>query len=218
MTGADGRDWTEGETMPFSEDDVLLPWLDSDEPLEEHRASGPRRLWLLIAAGAILAAVAGGIYWLAGKDGAPPKGDVPLIETPERPRSVGPANEARTATPAASRTPLTAVVEPANEAPIMIRPDAARTSSEIGPEVAAPQLDGFIVQVGAYGSRRRAKIGWEFLTGSQQVLQGVPHRVVRAVVDGKTVYRLQAVVQSPSAAGKLCAALQANGAECLVRN
>ena len=218
MTGADGRDWTEDEPLPFSEDDVLLPWLDADEPLEEHRASGLRRLWLVLAVGAVLAAVAGGIYWLAGRDGAPPATDAPPIETPERPHSEGPAYDARTAAPAASRTPLPAAAEPAVEAPVAARQAPARTGSKPAPEVAAPQPDGFIVQVGAYGSRRRAEIGWEFLSGSQQALQGVPHRVVRAVVDGKTVYRLQAVVQSSSAAGELCAALQANGAECLVRN
>lgn len=216
MTGAEGRDWTESEPMPFSEDDALLPWLESDEPLEEHRASGPRRLWLATAAGALLAAVAGGIYWLAGGDDAPPATDAPPIETPHGPRE-GPANEDRTATPAASRTPSPTAVEPAVEAPVATRQGAARTSSEPGPAVAAPQPDGFIVQVGAYGSRRRADIAWESLTGSQPVLQGVPHRVVRAVVDGKTVYRLQAVVPTSSAGGELCAALQANGADCLLR-
>jgi hypothetical protein len=217
MTGADGRDWTD-EPVPFSEDDVLLPWLDADEPLEEDRPSGLRRLWLPIAAGAILAAVAGGTYWLAGRDGAPPAAGAPPIETPEHPRSEGLANEARTATPAASPTPPPAAAKPAIEAPVATHEDPDRTNSEPGPEVAAPQPDGFIVQVGAYGSRRRAGLGWETLAGSHQVLQGVPHRVVRAIVDGKTVYRLQAVVESPSAAGELCAALQANGAECLVRN
>ena len=217
MIGADGRDWTENEAMPFSEEDVLLPWLDSDEPLEEHRPSGLRRLWLAIAAGALLAAVAGAIYWLAGRDHALPATDAPPAETPERPRSEGLANEGRTTTPAASRTPPPYAAEPAVEAPVATRQGAALKSSEPRQAVEAPQPDGFIVQVGAYGSRRRAEIGWEFLTGSQQVLQGVPHRVVRAVVDGKAVYRLQAVVQSPSAAGELCAALQANGADCLVR-
>jgi hypothetical protein len=218
MTGADGRDWTRDEPMPFSEDDVLLPWLESDEPLEEPRASGPRRLWLATAAGALLAAVAGGVYWLAGEGDAPPATEASPIETLERPRNEGPANGVRTATPSASRGPQPAAAEPAVEAPVATRQGAASTSIEPGPAVPAPQPDGFIVQVGAYGSRRRADIGWEFLTGSQPVLQGVPHRVVRAVVDGKTVYRLQAMVESPSAAGELCAALQANGAECLVRN
>lgn len=217
MTGADGRDWTEGEPMPFAEDDVLLPWLGPDEPLEEHRAPGPRRIFLLIVVGVILAAVAGGIYWLAGRDEGPPVADAPPSEAPERSRSEVAGNEDRTATPAANRTPSPAAVKPATEASVAAHHDAPRENSEPRHEVVAPEPEGFIVQVGAYGSRRRAALGWETLAGSHQVLQGVSHRVVQAVVDGKTVYRLQAVVPSSSAAGELCAALQANGADCLKR-
>jgi cell division protein FtsN len=212
MTGAEGRDWAESEPMPFAEDDVLLPWLGSDEPLEEHRAPGPRRILLFILAGVLLAAVAGGIYWLAGRDGGPP-----VAEAPERPRSEDAGNEHRTATPAASGMPSPAAVKPAMGAPVAARQDAARANSEPRQVVVAQEPEGFVVQVGAYGSRRRAELGWETLAGSHQVLQGVPHRVVQAVVDGKTVHRLQAVVQSSSAASELCAALQANGADCLIR-
>jgi len=218
MTGAEGRDWTEDGPMPFSEDDVLLPWLESDEPLEEQRPSGSRRLWLATAAGALLAAVAGGIYWLAGGDDAPPATDARPSETPEHQSSEGAVNEDHAAAPAASLVPSPAPLRPATEAPVAVRQEAARATSERRQEVVAPEPKGFFVQVGAYGSRRRAETGWEFLTGSQPVLQGVPHRVVRAVVDGKTVYRLQAMVESPSAAGELCAGLQANGADCLVRD
>ena len=217
MTGAEGRDWAEGEPMPFAEDDVLLPWLGSDEPLEEHRAPGPRRILLFILAGVLLAAVAGGIYWLTGSDGGPPVAEAPPSETPERPRSEVAGNEGRTATPAASLMPSPAAVKPAMGAPVAARQDAARANSEPRQVVVAQEPEGFVVQVGAYGSRRRAELGWETLAGSQQVLQGVPHRVVQAVVDGKTVHRLQVVVQSSSAASELCAALQANGADCLIR-
>jgi hypothetical protein len=217
MTGAEGRDWTEDGPMPFSEDDVLLPWLESDEPLEEHRASGLRRLWLAIAAGALLAAVVGGIYWLAGGDDAPPATDAPPSDTPERQSSEGAVNEDHAATPAASLAPSPAPLKPATEAPVAVRQEAARATSERRQEVVAPEPKGFFVQVGAYGSRERAELGWQTLTGSHQVLQSVPHRVVQAVVDGRTVYRLQAVAQSASAAGELCAALQSNGADCLRR-
>ena len=149
MTGAEGRDWAKGEPMPFAEDDVLLPWLGSDEPLEEHRAPGPRRILLFILAGVLLAAVAGGIYWLTGSDGGPPVAEAPPSETPERPRSEVAGNEDRTATPAASRMPSPAAIKPATNASVAARHDAPRANREPRHEVVAPEPEGFIVQLGA---------------------------------------------------------------------
>ncbi len=85
---------------------------------------------------------------------------------------------------------------------------AAQTASASG---------GVGVQVGAYGSKARAEAGWKELRGQTAALNGVKYRIVKGTADIGTVYRLQAVAGSASAANTLCGKLKADGLPCQVK-
>src|SRR5690606_38977568 len=94
---------------------------------------------------------------------------------------------------------------------------AARPSIDTD-QAGAGGSGGVGVQVGAYSSRESAEQGWQLLASRHEVLQGVNHRVQEGTVDGSQIFRLQAVASSTAAARDLCNALNANGADCQVKN
>jgi hypothetical protein len=55
-------------------------------------------------------------------------------------------------------------------------------------------LSGPVVQLGAYGSAEAAECAWQRLSASPR-FSGSPHRIERAVVRGRTYYRLRAAVR-----------------------
>lgn len=77
---------------------------------------------------------------------------------------------------------------------------------------------GVGVQVGAYSSREAAERGWTQLTRQTDALQGVRYRIMEGQIESGTVYRLQAVAGSASAASTLCGKLKGQGIPCQVKN
>ena len=76
---------------------------------------------------------------------------------------------------------------------------------------------GVPIQVAAYSSRARAEQGWSELSGRYDALSGLNHRIEEATVDGATVYRVQALAGSVSAADSVCRAVRAAGGDCQVK-
>ena len=111
MSSAGERDEVEAGELAFAREDARLPWLEADDDYEEPGVPASRTIAFVLAAVVVLAAIAGGGYWLLQRE-----------------------------------------------------------------------------------------------AGSTMV------------ADGSTVYRLQAVAGSTSAARELCSALKANGADCQVKN
>jgi hypothetical protein len=77
---------------------------------------------------------------------------------------------------------------------------------------------GVGVQVGAYTSQASAEAGWNKLVRQYAPLGDVHHRIVQGQADIGTVYRLQAVPGSESAANALCSALKGQGLACQVKH
>jgi hypothetical protein len=81
----------------------------------------------------------------------------------------------------------------------------------------ATSAGGTGVQVGAYTSQSSAEAGWNKLVRQYAPLGEVHHRIVQGQADIGTVYRLQAVPASESAANTLCSAMKAQGMACQVK-
>ena len=210
MTGAERRDWTDGETIPFAEDEVLLPWLGTDEPLEERATSGRGRVLALIVGAAVLIAIACVRYWISNPEEGPVGANATPTDAMERPSIEAPGGESRISTSA----PSPAAGDLGTGLTTAASRDARHAKSEPRQADAVASPNSIGVQVGAYASRRDAELGWGTLAGTYEELRGVTHRVVEAVVGGKTVYRLQAMVPSALAARELCDDLKARGADC----
>ena len=212
MTGAEGRDWNDGEALPFAEDDGLLPWLGTDEPLEEQATAGKRGTLLFVLAAAVLATLVAG-YWMSNRGESSPVAGATSKTKPERAPIETHKDVDGITLPDQGRTPPFVTIRPTPDA----RATTGRATVPITPEAKSgkePNRAG--VQIGAYGSSRLAELGWKTLSEGHQALQGRPHRVVEAIVDGKTVYRLQVVAPDPSGARELCHDLKADGADCLI--
>ena len=82
----------------------------------------------------------------------------------------------------------------------------------------AAASSGVGVQVGAYTSQAGAEAGWAKLEKQYESLASLHHRIVQGQADIGTVYRLQAVAESDSAASSLCASLKGQGLACQVRH
>src|SRR5262249_6738777 len=102
------------------------------------------------------------------------------------------------------------------ETPAAATPTATPSAAPSAAPSASPSPgpSGIGVQVGAYSRRDQAEAGWQQLSGRLAPLQGRSHRVVEGVVDGTTVYRLQAVAGSVAEADTLCRAIKAAGGDC----
>ena len=218
MTSAEERDQLEVEELAFARQDARLPWLEADDEYEEPGVPASRTIAFVLAAVVVLAAIAGGGYWLLQREaGSTMVADGSTIEAPKGPYKMKPADPGGTTALGTGDTSF-AVAEGRRPANRVAGAENAALPSVEPEDGEAPAASGVGVQVGAYASRERAELGWQTLVGRHEALQGVSHRVVQGTVDGSTVYRLQAVAGSGAAARDLCDALKANGADCQVKN
>ena len=93
----------------------------------------------------------------------------------------------------------------------------ASASASVGASAGAGASGGVGVQVGAYSSRAAAEAGWNQLSGRFNALSGVNHRIVEGTADGGTIFRLQAVSASGTAADALCRSIRNAGGDCQVK-
>lgn len=94
---------------------------------------------------------------------------------------------------------------------------AATPSAAAAPAGAPAGGPGTLVQVGAYSTRASAEAAWSRLTGQYGALSGQRHQIVEGQADIGTVFRLQALPGSASAAHALCGRLKGSGLACQVK-
>ncbi|WP_234026973.1 SPOR domain-containing protein [Erythrobacter sp. HKB08] len=219
------------QELELADDDESLPWLDSDYDDEEEGGYDTGRLIGMALLGLLLiAAVVGGIWWLGNRTGDDDLvADGSTIEAPEGPVKERPAdaggkqfegtgNVAPAVGEGESREGRLAAGEtPKPEARPSIDAAGSKNTGSTGESAQAPASGGFGVQVGAFSTRERAVQAWGTLNRQTDALSGFNYRVVEGKVDGGTVYRLQAVAGSDSAARQLCNALKADGLACQLK-
>ena len=231
-TGA-GNDNFESGRLALNDEDMSLPWLESDDDEIDQQGSGTGRL-AVFAAGAflLLAVIVGSLWWLSNRssggelvaDGSTIKAPAqPYKETPGNPGgktfagtgdtsfavSVGQTRPARLGLENLAMDDASAekaAVDDAKPAPSVSASPKATPSA-----VAAPQPKGVGVQVGAYSTQTAAQAGWTTLTQRHEALAGYQHRIVEGKADIGTVYRLQAVTADVPSAQLLCSNLRAAG-------
>lgn len=205
-------------------DDEQLPWLESDDDLEDEGPDTGRIVGFALAGLIALAAIVGGIWWATHRAAEQELvADGSTIAAPDAPYKVKPdapggktfegtgdasfkVGEGKTAEGQVAAVPAG---KPAT-APVPAATPVPATKAE-------PAASGVAVQVGAYSTREQAEAGWNLLVSRHDALQGVGHRVVEGRADIGTVYRLQAVPGSAAAANALCGRLKADGAACQVK-
>lgn len=209
-------------TLDLQDIDERLPWLESDDDLDQAANEGGRVLGFVVGGLVALAAIVGGIWWISHRGDEPVAvADGGVIEAPkaaykEAPKSPGgktfdgtgdssfAVSEGQTRAARLGETPATkASASPA------AKPTPGATS--------APAAGGVGVQVGAYSNKASAEAGWTRLQQGNDALAGVSHRVVEGKADIGTVYRLQAVAGDLAAANALCGKLKAAGVACQVK-
>jgi hypothetical protein len=223
-----------GDQLLLSDENERLPWLESDDEYEDH-AVDTTRIVVVAAIGlaGVLALVA--LAWFLSRDtpDAALLAEGSTIEAPdapfrERPADPGGADvdgtgdlsfevgegQTRETRMASAPDPLPVIV-PSATPTANVAPSIDREQDDAPAQDAATQ-GGYGVQVGAYNTRAAAQTGWGVLLRQHPALSGVNNRIVQAVVDGNTVYRLQAVAGTEDAAEALCRALKATGGDCRV--
>ena len=207
-----------------------LPWLEADE--EDEAAGGiDTGQIVLFALGllALLGAVVGGVWWVSNRaaggeavaDGSViPAPEGPIKEKPEDPGGktfAGTGNVAPVVGEGGSRSAVVADAPVTAPSPAPASAATKPVPADGGATGQAPASGGVGVQVAVYGTRARAEQGWNDITRRTDALAGLKYRVVEAKVDIGTVYRLQAVAASRPEAERLCAALKADGIDCLIK-
>ena len=223
------------EQLPLGDDDVRLPWLQSDDDDEEDYEgySAGQMISLVLLGLLALGLIVGGIWWAT----KPAKDDVlvadgGMIEAPEQPYKQRPENpggktfEGTGDTSFAVSEGQTRPARLGQQAPVKPSVDVAPKAPASGsapaarPSTAAPEADvpGIGVQVAAYSTRAAAEAGWTRLSQQYSALSPLRHRVVEGRADIGTVYRLQAVTADTAAANALCRGLKSSGLPCQVKN
>ena len=251
--GADGRGTGEGvpnseareeepqaERLALDDDDVSLPWLESDDDEEEEGSDTGRLIAFVLMGLAALALIVGGIWWATHRETDPELvADGSVIEAPATPFKEAPKDPGGK-TFAGTGDSSFSVSEGKNPAARLGQAgEAPKPSIDVGPSPApsapaapakpgsagtataapaAPVAAGIGVQVGAFSSKASAEAAWTRLQGQSEALSGVKHRVIEGQADIGTVYRLQAVAGDAAGASALCGKLKSAGISCQVKN
>ena len=211
--------------LAFGDDEVRLPWLESDGDDRDDIGgyNGGQLLGLLLFGLLAIGLIGGGIWWaMSHRKDDVLVADGSVIAAPqepykERPKDAGGKTFAGTGDTSfavsegqsrpgrlGQTAPTTPVVQPS------AKPAASAS--------AAATVPGVGVQVAAYVSRAAAEAGWTKLSGQYEALSGLNHRVVEGSADIGTVYRLQAVTSDSGSAHALCSKLKSAGVACQVKN
>lgn len=216
----DGADEFEQE-LELTVGDERLPWLESDDELDQPGVDTGR----VVAFGllALLALVlAGGALWyfLRDGEGEAPVADGSVIEAPDEPYRTRPEDPGGRKVAGTGNASFQVAegrqVEGriASSAP----PSPAIDLEQGSGSKIVPIADGAVgVQVGAYASRQAAEAGWATLTARLEPLQGRSHRIVEGVADIGRVFRLQALAGSVAEAEALCQDIKGAGGDCQVK-
>lgn len=199
------------------DDDERLPWLESADDEGEETGAGNSRLRGLGLLGLALLVAVVAVLWFNGQRGQDEAGiaDGSVIKAPAPYKEI-PRNQSGK-TFAGTGDSAFAVSE-GKTTGVRLDQGGAPSPSIAVDGAAAPADPGVVgVQIGAYSSAATAEAGWIRLSGGQEALKGVKHRVVEGTADIGTVYRLQALAPNAEAANALCSTLKAAGVACQVK-
>lgn len=212
--------------LALEEPEMRLPWLeaaeeDIDEGLDWGRIGRFAGFLLFFA---LMLGMAGFVVsdWLS----RPAQGDGSLIEAPETPYKVRPADSGGMTVAGTGDTSYKVGEGVDQEATLAeARPIATQAPSPVPTPSASPapkteptpELTGVAVQVGAYSNEAAARKGWDTLRGRYEPLGEFDRRIVRGRADIGVVYRLQAVAADTASAFALCDDMRRNGIECQVK-
>ncbi|GGD42525.1 SPOR domain-containing protein [Croceicoccus pelagius] len=214
---ADGR-------LALEEPEMRLPWLESadedlDEGLDWSRIGKFAAVVALLLVMAAMAIFVGREYL-----NRPPEGDGSLIEAPDEPYKVRPADPGGTKVAGTGDTSYKVGEGVDNEASLAqpkptATPEPTPTASATPTPTATPEppLTGVAVQVGAYSTEADARKGWDLIRQRYEPLKNYDRRIVQGRADIGTVYRLQAVAPNTAGAFALCDDMRRNGIECQVK-
>ncbi|WP_191229192.1 SPOR domain-containing protein [Aurantiacibacter xanthus] len=233
LTQPDHSDAMPEEPLMLADMDERLPWLESDDDHDEGGVDVGRLVALAVVALAALLGLLALLWFLsqpAKDEGLQPEGTT--ITAPEEPYRTAPDNPGGSEVAGTgdmsfevgegqSRDSQLASTD-SSPTPSIDRTQAAATASATptpppSPTATASSVSGVPIQVAAYSSRARAEQGWNDVRNRYEALTGLSHRIEEAVVDGATVYRLQAMASSTSAAEGACRSIRAAGGDCQVK-
>ncbi len=208
--------------LEFGDDDVRLPWLetDGDDEVDYQTYNAGQLVALLLLGVLALAVIGGGIWWAVGqRKNEAVVADGSVISAPaqpykERPKDAGGKTFAGTGDTAFA-------VSEGQTRPARLGESPAPKPVEASPSPSAaavePAASGVGVQVAAYSNRAQAEAGWTRLSTQYEALSGLKHRVVEGSADIGTVYRLQVLAGDVTGANALCGRLKAAGLACQVK-
>ena len=143
-----------------------------------------------------------------------------------RPRTLKPmdmnqSNLSKTVAKQASAEPATkakaAEAAPATTAPPAAKPLASRDQLKLWPSRVSSGASGRLVQIGAFGSRQQAKLGWRRMKRAYPAVGRLPAVVVEARNSrGKRFYRFQIGTTSQAHSEVLCQRMQSIRFSCAV--
>lgn len=213
----DAQDRPAPQSALALDEDERLPWLESADDDDADVGVDNNRLLRLGLVGLALLVAVVGVVWFNGQRGPDMAGvaDGSVIKAPapykEVPRDQGGKTFAGTGDSAF-------VVSEGKTTGVRLDQGGAAAPSIAVDGTSAPADPGVVgVQVGAYSSVATAEAGWTRLSGGQEALKGLKHRVVEGTADIGTVYRLQALAPNAEAANALCSTLKASGVACQVK-
>ncbi len=210
----------EPEELAFAHEDERLPWLESDDDIEEGTVDTGRVVVFVVASLVVLGLAIGALWW-AFRDhaGGDIVADGSTIHAPAGPYKTKPANpggsEAVGTGDASFKVAEGKEVQGKVAESSAPRPSIDRNQAGSGP---AATSEGVGVQVGAYSTHDRAETGWSTLSTRYPALSGVKHRILQATIDGSPIFRLQAVASDIKTAQALCSTLKSQGADCQVKD
>lgn len=201
------------------DDNDRLPWLETADGYAAEANGSPMRVALLAVAGLVLlAAIAGGVYWLQSRQAGGPNGTGELIVAPkgnykEKPADAGGKSfegegDSAFAASEGQKTGAVLAVPPAG--PVAAKPATPTATTKAPAKVV-------LVQLGAFGDSAKAETAWTGLNKRFGFLAGMNRKIAQANVEGGgTVFRLQAITTNSTEAQQLCAKLKAAGENCLI--
>ena len=233
------------DQLEFDDDNVRLPWLDSDDDDQAEATDSGRVLGLVVLALIALGTIVGGIWWSTHRTPDPTLvADGSTIAAPsqaykEAPKDPGgktfdgtgntafavsegqtrPAKLGEGSAPVAP-PPGAAAVKPGFDSvkpPVTFASASPAASATASAAANAATVSGPAVQVGAYSTRASAEAAWSRLSQQYSALSGQRHQTVEGKADIGTVFRLQALPGDAGAAQALCGKLKSAGLACQVK-
>lgn len=216
----------DAQQLALGDDEVRLPWLESDDDEDDFEGGGSGQLIGLVLMGLLALAVIGGaVWWFANRSGGNELvADGGIIKAPEVPYKEKPANPGGKTFDGTGDTSFAVSEGQSRPARLGLTPPpapapSAPAAAKPGGAPAAPaDMSGVGVQIAAYSNRAQAEAGWTRLSGQYSQLAAARHRVVEGRADIGTVYRLQVVAGDVASANALCRDLKAAGLPCQVKN